>query len=75
MRTPKLKHSTLKYIEEINKFYKQRYEPQPIGSNEHYNWYNVVLDILFSISDDELYKTFLEMYFESMSSYGRFSLY
>ena len=75
LRTPKLKHSTLKYIEEINKFYKQRYEPQPIGSNEHYNWYNVVLDILFSISDDELYKTFLEMYFESMSSYGRFSLY
>ncbi len=75
LRIPKLKHSTLKYIEEINKFYKQRYEPQPIESNEHQNWYNVVLDILFSISDDELYKIFLRMYFENLSSYEHFNVY
>jgi tetratricopeptide (TPR) repeat protein len=75
LRTVKLKHSTLKHIEEINKFYEQRYEPQPIRSNEHQNWYNVVLDILFSISDDEFYKIFLNMYFQNMSYYGHFSVY
>jgi tetratricopeptide (TPR) repeat protein len=76
LRTLKLKDSTLKYIEEINKFYNQRYKSQPIQSNEHQNWYNVVLDILFSISDDDmLYKNFLNLYLKNLSIYERFSVH
>jgi hypothetical protein len=77
LKTLKLKDSTLKYIEEINKFYNQRYEFQPIESNEHQNWYNVVLDILFSKSDDDdmLYKNFLNLYLKNLSIYERFSVY
>ncbi len=77
LRTLKLKDSTLKYIEEINEFYNQRYEWKETRSNEHKKWYHIVLDILFSISniDDPLYKNFLNLYFEKLSIYESFSVY